>query len=647
MMHRLFALTALCWSLSAWADATSTGHTYTPPEAFSSHSAGAVLRFKAPEQDADVFLVDLPDAKDGADAVAQAWALAMPGFARKLRLATAQANRNGWTDQQVFEYETSPNERLFVQAMVKRSAMGDRKAWVVVLMYAAEGTLEKREAPIFKFVASVRPQGYQRERFAGRAAKPLTPERIELLKTFVADGMKQLDVPGVALSFIQNGKVLWAGGLGVREIGKPAKVDANTLFMAASNTKAMTTALLARAVDAGKLRWDQPATEAYPGFKLADPEITRQILVKHLVCACTGMPRQDLDWLFTDHKAPAQTVFAQLATMKPTSRFGEVFQYSNLMVGAGGYIAAAALRPGQEVGAAYDRAMRDLLFAPLGMHHTTFDYAKALGGNHAEPHAKGLDGRTRVVQMDLNHTIIPARPAGAVWTSAKDFSRWVLMELAEGKTPEGKPLLSKANWAERYVPQIMTGEDTHYGMGLFVNRQYGIPIASHGGDMLGFHSNMVWLPEQQIGFTILTNADAGVQLRGPLLRKLLELVFDGTPEADERVRLAAKNQDAELDMLRKMLTLPVPSDLANALAPEYREPALGKLTVQRQGGVLRFVFDTWSSEMALRKNEDGTHSFMSVEPGVMGFEFVVDHKADKPALVLRAPQMEYRFVATR
>jgi CubicO group peptidase (beta-lactamase class C family) len=449
----------------------------------------------------------------------------------------------------------------------------------------------------------------------------------------------------VGLSFISGNQVVWAGGLGVRELGKPAPVDADTLFMAASNTKSMTTALLARAVDAGKLRWDQPAAEAYPGFRLADPEVTKSVQIKHLVCACTGMPRQDLEWLFADGKAPARTTFDQLGAMKPTSKFGEVFQYSNLMVGAGGFIAAAALKPGQEVGAAYDQAMQQLLFGPLGMKNTTFDYAKVMRGNHAMPHGDAFDGSTRRASMDLNYTIIPARPAGAVWTSPRDFSQWVLMELAKGRAPDGQPLISEANWAERYKPQIMVGEDISYGMGLFIDRQYGTTIASHGGDMLGFHSNMIWLPEHGIGVTILTNSDAGVLLRGPLQRKLLEVIFDGRPEADERLKVAIANRKAEADKQRELLTLPIPADALKALASLYRSPELGTLRVERKGGKMRFVFPHWNSEVALRKNEDGTQSYMTIDPGIGGIEFVRDDKAATPTLVLRDAQHEYRFVA--
>ncbi|WP_202619975.1 hypothetical protein, partial [Escherichia coli] len=141
---------------------------------------------------------------------------ASPGFKRTLRLATPRPARNGWVDQQVFDYETSADEKLVVQAVARRASTGDGKAWVVVLLQGSEATLQKRSAPIGKFLSSLRPQGYARETFEGKTAHALTPERVAALRAWVEDAMKQLDIPGVGLSFIDQRQVVWAGGIGVR-----------------------------------------------------------------------------------------------------------------------------------------------------------------------------------------------------------------------------------------------------------------------------------------------------------------------------------------------------------------------------------------------------------------------------------------------
>src|SRR5262249_46134315 len=232
-----------------------------------------------------------------------------------------------------------------------------------------------------------------------------------------------LRVPGVAISLYQEGKVVFEGGFGVRELGQPTPVDAETLFMVASNTKSMTTLLLATLVDEGKLTWDTPVVAVMPDFKLGDPATTKQGRIKHLVCACTGLPRQDFEWLFQFQEATPASELALLATFQPTSKFGELFQYSNLLAAAGGFVAAYIIFPGRELGAAYDDAMAQRVFRPIGMTSTTFDFQKALAGNHASPHAWDVDGVTAAAAMAINYAAVPLRPAGGACSHPEHLIR--------------------------------------------------------------------------------------------------------------------------------------------------------------------------------------------------------------------------------
>jgi hypothetical protein len=268
-----------------------------------------------PEQDSHVALVDV-NAADADAAVAAAWKVHAPEMQRPLQVATSEPGRNGWQERKVYLYETSPNERRVVRAIALRAGT----AWTVVLLDGSEPTFEKRRAPLALVLNSLRPAGYQRESFAGKTPHRLDPERVAKMREFVAQAARELDVPGVAFSLIDGGKVVFEGGHGVRELGKPAPVDADTLFLAASNTKAMTTMLLARLVDAGKLRWDQPVMEVDPGFKLGDPDTTARVQVRHLVCACTGMPRQDMEWLRPPAMSRGASPTRTASWARPTTR---------------------------------------------------------------------------------------------------------------------------------------------------------------------------------------------------------------------------------------------------------------------------------------------------------------------------------------
>jgi CubicO group peptidase (beta-lactamase class C family) len=330
--------------------------------------------------------------------------------------------------------------------------------------------------------------------------------------------------------------------------------------------------------------------------------------------------------------------------MQPTSRFGEVFQYSNLMAAAAGFIGGALSHRGAELGAAYDEAMQKKVFSPLGMKNTTFDFARAMKGDWARPHGDDVDGKTAPARMDLNESIVPARPAGGVWTSARDLSKYVQMELANGRLPGGKRLVSEENLLARRAPQVALGEDAWYGMGLMVDRRWGIPVVHHGGDLAGYHSDMIWLPDHGVGAVILTNSDSGVLLRGPLQRRLLEVLFDGKPEAEEQLRVSVKQMRAAQAKARERLVVPADPAAAAKLAPLYASKALGELAVRKlANGAVVFDVGEWHSSVASRKNDDGTTSFLTIDPTYDGFEFVVADKAGGRALVVRDAQHEYVF----
>ncbi|MBI3371723.1 MAG: beta-lactamase family protein [Betaproteobacteria bacterium] len=617
---------------------TPHGTTFIAPGGWTLAQSANMVVLTPPENDSKLALFDV-EAKDADGALAAAWAAFRPGFSRPLTLATPQAPRDGWEERQSYDYETSPNEKLTVFAAAWRAG----SAWTVILVEATRATHDKRRTLFGTVFASLRPKGYQRENFSAQTARPLDKERIAAMKAFVADAMRQLEIPGVAFSLIDGGKVVFQGGLGVKALGRPEKVDADTLFMAASNTKAMTTLLIAELVDAKKLRWDEPVIEALPAFRLGDADTTRKVLVKHLVCACTGLPRQDLEWLFEFRRATPASTLALLGSMQPTSGFGEVYQYSNVMAAAAGYLAASVFAPGREQGRAYDEAMRARVFRPLGMGNTTFDFARAQAGNHARPHGFDADARQQTASMDINYAIVPVRPAGGMWTSARDLSKYVQMELAGGLLPGGRRLVSQENLVARRAPQIAAGEDATYGMGLFVDTRWGIPIVSHGGSMPGYRSNMLWLPDHGVGAVILTNSYSGGSLLGPFARKLVEILFDAKSESTARVSVAAAETSAWIAKNRERLEIPAESAEAGRLAPRYSNAALGELAVMRKAGVVRFDFGEWRSTVASRRNDDRTVSFVTIDPVVAGFNFVVGERDGTRALILRDAQHEYAF----
>ncbi len=272
---------------------TPSGATFTAPKAWSLRRGASMSVVTAPEGDLSAAIVDVGPAADASAAVARAWQIYRPDANRKVQLTTAIPARNGWDAGSVVAYDVPPNEHLVVQAIALRHGT----AWTVMIVEGNEATAEKRGSALALVGQSLRPAGYSREQFTGRVAHRLDAARVGALTSFIRTSMQELHVPGVAIALIDHGQVVFEGGFGVRDTTTNAPVDKNTLFMIASNTKGMTTLLLSELVDQGKLSWDEPVVSVYPSFRLGSAETTKNVRIKDLICACTGVPRNDFEWI--------------------------------------------------------------------------------------------------------------------------------------------------------------------------------------------------------------------------------------------------------------------------------------------------------------------------------------------------------------
>jgi CubicO group peptidase (beta-lactamase class C family) len=616
---------------------TVSGNGFVVPAGWSVWVTGPATIVEAPEGDSRVALVDVK-AKDADAALALAWAAYKPDKTWPVEGAIDVPDRDGWSKAKQYGYQTSPNEKRVVAA----AAMFANDGWTVVILDFAQATAGKRGGQLGVIFDRLLPKGGAQESFAGKKAHPLDAERIAKLKKFVEDSMQLLGTEGVAVGIVENGKTVFTGGFGRRQFGKPAKIDANTKFMIGSTTKALTTLMLGKLVDEKKLTWESTATSLLPSFKLGDADTTSKVQVKHLICACTGMPRQDLQWILEFKDLKPASVMTALGTMQPTSKFGELFQYSNFMAAAAGYIGGHVAYPKLELGAAYDKAMQDRVFGPLGMKSTSLDHKKAQAGNFALPFATDLDGKPTAGPHAMNSSVIGVRPAGAAWSTVNDMLAYIKMELAEGKLPNGKQYISKESLLARRVPQVAIGKDGSYGMGLGISTGNGVQIIGHTGGIFGFQCNMMWLPELGVGAVILTNTDRGGIIHAAFQRKLLEVLFDGKPEADASVAASHKQFLEGIAITRKQLVVPADATEAGKLAAHYTSTTAGDIKVIKQGATTVFDFGELKSEVASKKNPDGSISFVTILPGLIGLELVVGGTG-KRTLTLRESQHEYVF----
>lgn len=476
-----------------------------------------------------------------------------------------------------------------------------------------------------------------------RKAHRLDAGRLERLTRFVETSRQALGVPGVSLGVVQDGRTVFAGGFGVREMGKPEKVDADTLYLVASNTKPLTTLMLAKLVDEGRLDWETPVADLLPQFRLAEAETTRLVRVKHLLCACTGLPYRNLDWEFARRDAPASLALDILARMRPVQPFGAQYSYSNPIAAAGGLVGGHVAYPGLELGQAYDQAMTSRVFGPLGMTRSTFDFDRAMQGNYARGHGVTPAGELVLVDPDRERQMHAVRATGGAWSNVNDLLAYVRMELANGRLDNGARYISGAALKARSDPQVSTGPKSWYGMGLDSSLASGTLVRFHGGRFYGFRGDTIWLPEHGVGMVILMNGSTGNVLMEALPQKLLEILFDDPPKADAMVAAAVASERQRREASRQSVRYPAEPAPAAGLAARYRSVALGELRVERKGAHTMFAFDAWKAPVASRRTADGGVVFVAMtasppppfKPGLSG---------GRRTLAVREGQEEHVFV---
>jgi CubicO group peptidase (beta-lactamase class C family) len=619
-----------------------SGTTMTIAEGWTATPRDDGLTLEGPEGKLKIEYVEIEGAVDASGAISTAWAQRVPGFDREIRASADEPGREGWDSFTWADYKTSPDENRLVYASTSKKD----SLTVVILTDVPLADFQRRRSELSLAWDSLRPAGYQREMYTGRPPLPLDEEKIAEITAFVERAREIADVPGLAVALFDRDKMHLEAGFGVRERGGTDPVTPDTLFLIASNSKPLTTLLMAKLEDEGRFEWDTPVTEVYPDFRLGDAETTSQVLMSHLVCACTGLPRQDFEWLFTFQDSSPEEQFEVLSTMQPTTEFGELFQYSNPLASAAGFISAHLVYPDQPLGPAYDQAMRDLVFEPLGMTRTTLSFEEVLATDHAMPHSFDLELVNQPADFDINRVVLPVRPAGGVWSSVRDYARYVQMEIANGLLPDGTRFVGEEALLKRREDQVRVSEESWYGMGLWLEDIKGIRVISHGGSMIGYKSDFFFVPETGLGGVIFTNADTGYSVANAFVRRVLEIVYDGKPEAEEDLEASMHSTYEYERGEQKDWTFPPEAGPVSRLADAYRSPVLGDIRITRTGADAVFLFGGWKSRMVTKRNPDGTVSFITIDPGTRGFEFAApDTEGRYEQLTLRDAQHVYPFNA--
>jgi CubicO group peptidase (beta-lactamase class C family) len=330
----------------------------------------------------------------------------------------------------------------------------------------------------------------------------------------VKKAMNEFNVAGVAVVVVKNGKIYHIKGYGYKNLEKKQKTDENTLFAIASNSKAFTIAALSILVDEGKLTWKTKVKDIIPEFRMYNSYVTENFMIEDLLTHRSGLGLGAGDLMFFPDGsnftiADILTVFQYF---KPVSQFRTQFDYDNLLYMVAGEVIKRVS------GKSWEEFVKERIFKSLDMNnsYTNFNFIK--DKEIAATPYSGDSGKL----IPINHYTFSIEKlngaAGGIYSSVKDLSKWLILQMKEGKYGKGKRLFSEKNqkkmWTIHTVMQTRGGKryNTHfmgYGLGWMLYDIKGNMMVTHTGGLPGFLSKTAIIPDIKLGIIILTNTSPG------------------------------------------------------------------------------------------------------------------------------------------
>lgn len=422
-------------------------------------------------------------------------------------------------------------------------------------------------------------------------------EKLKEIDAYAQKVQSDWNVPGLAVAIVKDDKVVFQKGYGVREMNKPDKVDENTLFAIASNSKAFTTAAIAILIDEGKIgSWDDKVSKYLPDFQMYDAWVTNQLTIRDLVSHRSGLDTFSGDLLWYDTTYSADEILRRARFLKPVSSFRSRYGYQNIMFIAAGKIIEKVS------GKSWGAFVKERILQPIGMTRTTTS-VKDLKENFALPHNESFGGKLRALPLgNIDNSIGLA----GLNSSVADIAKWLRLQLNRGKY-EGKQIYAETRAGEMWQQNIFLPVNpfpakdapnqmfSGYGLGWFLSDFRGRKMVGHGGGLDGMISQTAMLPQENLGVVVLTNSESSASA---FLRNKIFDVFLDAPKRDWSAEALERTKKAETDEEKKEKEVDAsrvqntkPSLDLKSYAGTYSSEMYGDVTITEETGklVLRLV----------------------------------------------------------
>jgi len=327
------------------------------------------------------------------------------------------------------------------------------------------------------------------------------------LDSYISQGMKDWQVPGLALVIIKDGKVVVAKGYGVKDIKTGEPVDENTPFMIASNTKLFTATALAQLEYDHKLSLDDKVSKYIPDFRLFDPVASQLVSIRDILSHRIGTKTFQGDFTFWNSSLSREEIIRRIRLLKPSRPFRQTWGYCNSC-----FLTAGQIIP-KVTGRAWEDYIQDSLLTPLQMTHTYTSLRLVPSSVRLpQPYTTSFTGDLQPVPLDHWDNL---GPAADLISTVTDLSHWLQCQLDSGRWQGRRILPFQAMLATRDINSMMTSRKSAdvpmnfmgYGLGLVVSDYNGHQTYWHTGGAAGMVSILTFIPDERLGLAILTNQD--------------------------------------------------------------------------------------------------------------------------------------------
>lgn len=456
-----------------------------------------------------------------------------------------------------------------------------------------------------------------------------TPSFIsDSLDGYIGKGLKDWNLPGLAIVVVKDGKVVVMKGYGVKNIESKTKVDENTLFMIASNTKLFTGTALALLEVNGRLLLNDKITKYFPDYRLYDSVTTSLVTIRDMLTHRIGTKTFQGDFTFWNTTLSREEIMNRMRLLKQGLIFRQDYGYCNSC-----FLTAGEVIP-KVTGKNWEEFITEQFLAPLEMNSSmALSTGIAEKENVATPYTTSFTNQLTKVPYDNWNNLAPA---ASIVSNVNDLSKWLMFQLDSGRY-KGKQLVPFSVLQKTRDVNIITGSrkssvfPVHfrgYGLGLFAADYNGRQIYWHTGGAAGMVSNVCFVPEEKLGIAILTNNDN--QGFFEALRFQLLDAYLGVPYVDrsaQQLEDFVKEMKVQTDTIaawKKRINKGKPELPLSAYAGTYTNALYGNITISQAGKDLRVQFGIKPDLSAILQYMDNGMWLMqynNIEYGIFTIKF--------------------------